>query len=96
MPIQPSSRMTPAEARRWWTTGLWTRLAMAGGLAVPAGLALAFEAGGAPEAGILVALAGALAAVAGWRGTARGIARQDGAPAARARRAAADAAPQRA
>lgn len=61
-------RMNAPDARRWWSIGLWTRLAMAGGMVVPAGLTWMTDGGDALVHGMLLALAGAgLAYGAGHR-----------------------------
>ncbi len=51
--------MNAGDARRWWSIGLWTRLALAAGLMVPAGLTWMTDGGDAIAHGAMLALAGA-------------------------------------
>jgi hypothetical protein len=55
----PRDRINAPDVRRWWSIGLWTRLAMAGGLMVPAGVTWMADGGDALVHGMLLALAGA-------------------------------------
>ena len=59
----PTPAISPSDARRWWSIGLLTRVAIAGGLLVPAGLVMMADGGDAVAQGILLAFAGVVVAM---------------------------------
>ncbi|HEX4884734.1 MAG TPA: hypothetical protein VFX05_11390 [Casimicrobiaceae bacterium] len=62
----PRNIMHSAQTLQWWSIGAWIRLAIAGGLLVPAGVVMIAD--GDAGSGVLAMLAGAAVAfVATWR-----------------------------